>query len=265
MYVVALMGAPSQGISTAASPGGITGRLSPNLAEMPALPAVHPLLPRFAQAITGVLCLEAIVFDQPAAVAVALALVLLGLAGPRYSPVAWLFRLVARPPAALEPAAPVRFSQALAALFLAASLALLAAGAEAAGWALAGLVTALALLSAITGICVGCEAYRLLMRRRARLGADVRADLGRGGGGPWLVVLTAPGCARCEPVAREVERAAGGREVVRVSLAEHPRAAALPVRSVPAALAVGADGRVRAARAGRLAPADVDAVLAALA
>jgi hypothetical protein len=66
-------------------------------------------------------------------------------------------------------------------------------------------------------------------------------------------------------VALEVERAAGGREVVRVSLAEHPRAAALPVRSVPAALAVGADGRVRAARAGRLAPADVDAVLAALA
>jgi hypothetical protein len=53
--------------------------------------------------------------------------------------------------------------------------------------------------------------------------------------------------------------------VVRVSLAEHPRAAALPVRSVPAALAVGADGRVRAARAGRLAPADVDAVLASLA
>ena len=62
------------------------------------MPAVHPMQPRFAQAITGVLCLEAIVFDQPAAVAVALGLVLLALAGPRYSPVAWLFRLVARPP-----------------------------------------------------------------------------------------------------------------------------------------------------------------------
>jgi Domain of unknown function (DUF4395) len=231
---------------------------------MPALPAVHPLQPRFAQAITGALCLEAIVFDQPAAVAVALGLVLLGLAGPRYSPVAWLFRLVARPPAALEPAAPVRFSQALAAAFLTASVALLLVGAEAAGWALAGLVAALALVSAITGLCIGCEAYRLLLRRRSPAGADVRADLGLGGGGPWLVVLTAPGCARCEPVAREIERAAGGREVVRVSLAEHPRAAALPVRSVPAALAVDADGRVRAVRAGRLAPADVDVVLAAL-
>ena len=119
------------------------------------MPAVHPMQPRFAQAITGVLCLEAIVFDQPAAVAVALGLVLLGLAGPRYSPVAWLFRLVARPPAELEPAAPVRFAQALAAVFLAASVALLYLGAETAGWVLAVLVTALALLSAISGLCVG--------------------------------------------------------------------------------------------------------------
>ena len=231
---------------------------------MPALPAVHPMQPRFAQAITGVLCLEAIVFDQPAAVAVALGLVLLGLAGPRYSPVAWLFRLVARPPAELEPAAPVRFAQALAAVFLAASVALLYLGAETAGWVLAGLVTALALLSAISGLCVGCEVYRLLLARRSGAGADVRDDLGLRGQGPWLVVLTAPGCARCEPFAREIERAADGREVVRVSLADHPRAAALPVRSVPAALAVDGSGRVRAARAGRLAPADLDGVIAAL-
>ncbi len=231
---------------------------------MPALPAVHPMQPRFAQAITGLLCLEAILFDQPAVVAVALALVLLGLAGPRVSPVAWLFRLIARPPRELEPAAPVRFSQWLAATILTASVALLWSGAETAGWILAGLVAALALVSAITGLCVGCEAYRLLLSLRRRGAADVRGDLGLTGEGPWLVVLTAPGCARCEPVAREMERAAGGRDVVRVSLAEHPRAASLPVRSVPAALAVDASGRVRAARAGRLGQADLDGVLAAL-
>lgn len=231
---------------------------------MTVLPAVHPLQPRFAQGVTGVLCLEAIVFDQPAVVAVALALVLLGLAGPRWSPVAWLFRLIARPPEQLEPAAPVRFSQALAAAFLIGAVALLLAGATTAGWILVGLVAALALVSAITGFCVGCEAYRLLLAARSRGEGDVRGDLGLTGDGPWLVVLTAPGCARCEPVAREMESAAGGREVVRVSLAEHPRAAALPVRSVPAALAVDADGRLRAARAGRLARADIDGVLAAL-
>lgn len=229
---------------------------------MPA--AVHPLLPRFAQAITGALCLEAILFDAPAAVAVALGLVLLSLAGPRVSPVAWVFGLMARPPAELEPAAPVRFSQWLAATFLAGSVALLSAGAETAGWILAGLVAAIALVSALSGVCVGCEAYRLLMARGSGTGEDVRGDLGLTGEGPWLVVLTAPGCARCEPVAREMERASGGRDVVRVSLADHPRAASLPVRSVPAALAVDGRGRLRAHRAGRLAPADLDGVLSAL-
>jgi Domain of unknown function (DUF4395) len=231
---------------------------------MPSLPAVHPLQPRFAQAITGVLALEAAIFDQPAALAVALALVLLSLLGPRWSPVAWIFRRIAPPARDLEPAAPVRFSQGMAAVFLTVALALVLAGQGLPGWILAGLVSAVALISAITGFCIGCEAYRLLLARTGEGEGDLRGDLGLPGGGPWLVVLTAPGCARCEPVAREVERAAGGREVLRVSLAEHPRAAALPVRSVPAALAIGADGRLRRARAGRLGGPEIAEVVAAV-
>src|SRR5689334_24087741 len=128
------------------------------LTGMPGMPAVHPLQPRFAQGITGVLALEAAIFDQPAALAVALALVLLSLLGPRWSPVAWLFRRIAPPARDLEPAAPVRFSQGIAAVFLAVALALVLAGQEVAGWALAGLVAAIALVSAITGFCIGCEA-----------------------------------------------------------------------------------------------------------
>jgi hypothetical protein len=220
--------------------------------------------PRFAQAITGVLSLEALVFGQPAALGVALALVLLSLAGPRWSPVGWVFRRIAPPAQELEPAAPVRFAQCLAAVFLAVALILIGAGAAVAGWVLAGLVAAVALLSAATGLCVGCEAYRLLLASRRGGEEDVRGALGLTGGGPWLVMLTAPGCARCEPAARRLEAAAGAREVVRVSLAEHPGAAALPVRSVPAALAVGADGRLRAARAGRLEGPDLEPVVAAL-
>lgn len=231
---------------------------------MPGLPAVHPLQPRFAQAITGVLCLEAILFDTPAAVAVALALVLLNLLGPRWSPVAWVFRRIAPPPGDLEPVAPVRFAQALAAAFLVVALVLLSVGAGLAGWTLVGLVAALALVSAVSGVCVGCEVYRFLLARRGGVPTDVRGDLGLSGDGPWLVVLTAPGCARCEPVAREMERVAGDREVHRVSLGEHPRAASLPVRSVPAALAVSRDGTLRAARAGRLDGPDLSEVLAAL-
>jgi Domain of unknown function (DUF4395) len=230
---------------------------------VPGPAVVHPLLPRFGQAITGVMCLEALIFQTWPAVAVALGLVLLSLAGPRWSPVAWLFRLVARPPGSLEPAAPVRFSQWMAAVALSAALALILAGADVAGWILVGLVSGVALLSAITGFCVGCEVYRLLVRRGG--GAeDLRGPLGLQGRGPWLVVLTAPGCARCEPVARALADGAGDRDVVRVDIARRPEARAVPVRSLPAALAVAPDGRAREARAGRLGEADLQAVLAAL-
>ncbi|CAN0481599.1 unnamed protein product, partial [Phaeothamnion confervicola] len=208
---------------------------------MPPLSAVHPLQPRFAQAITGALCLEAIAFGVPVAIGVALALVLLSLAGPRWSPVAWVFRRIAPPPRELEPAAPVRFSQMLAAAFLAVALGLLLVGWSVAGWAIAGLVASIALISAVSGFCIGCEAYRLVLGMRRGADGDVRSLLGLAGAGPWLVVLTAPGCARCEPVARALEAAAGEREVVRVSLSDRPQAAELPVRSVPAAMAIGVD------------------------
>jgi hypothetical protein len=225
--------------------------------------AVHPHFPRFAQAITALLCLEALAFDTWTVVPVALALVLLNLALPAASPVAWLFRLLARPPSTMEPAAPVRFSQWIAATLLAAAVVLFALGVETAAWVLAGLVGGVALISAVTGFCIGCEVYRLLLLRR-RAVDDLRRELGLPGDGPWLVVLTAPGCARCEPVARELERAAGGRQVVRVNIAQNPRAAGLPVRSVPAALAVGRGGDLRVVRAGRLGDEDLKAVLAAV-
>ena len=64
--------------------------------------------------------------------------------------------------------------------------------------------------------------------------------------------------------ARDLTVNLGGREVLRVSLADHPRAATLPVRSVPAALAIGADGRLRGARAGRLGRPEIAEVVAAV-
>lgn len=227
--------------------------------------AVHPLQPRFAQAITGVLALEALLFGSWPVVPVALALILLNLAGPRWSPVAWLFRLFAPPPKDLEPVSPVRFAQGMAAVMLSAAIVLWLTGLETAGWVVVGVVGVVAVFSAATGICVGCEIYRLLLSlRRGDAGDDLRAPLGLEGQGPWLVVLTAPGCARCEPVAQALERTADGREVVRVNLAARPQAAAVPVRSVPAALAVDHRGRLVSLRAGKLAPADLEAVVAAV-
>src|SRR6185295_13385851 len=116
--------------------------------------AVHPHLPRFSQGVTGVLCLEAAVFGDRWAVAVAAALVAVALLAPRWSPVGWIFRQVARPAEDLEPAAPVRFAQWMALTLLVLAFVLLVAGAETAGWAIVGLVSAVALFSAITGFCV---------------------------------------------------------------------------------------------------------------
>lgn len=232
---------------------------------MPKITTVHPMAPRFSQAVTGVLCLEAVVFQTWPVVAVALALIALNLADPRLSPVAWLFRLVARPTGELEPAAPVRFAQYMAVAMLAAALGAFAAGWWLAGWIVVGAVSAVAIFSAASGFCIGCEIYRVLLAsRRGGEGDDLRGPLGLGGEGPWLVVLTAPGCARCEPVAREFERAADGREVVRVNLAERPAAAVVPVRSVPAVLAVGADGRLVSARAGALKRPELTEIAAAV-
>lgn len=223
--------------------------------------AVHPHLPRFAQGITGLLCLEAIVFDTPWAVVAALALIAIALVAPRWSPVNLMFRAIAPPPRELEPVAPVRFSQTLALVFLTVAVALLATGRTTAGWIVTGMVAALALVSAITGVCVGCELYRLALRRRTHEG-DLRPLLGLAGQGPWVVVVSAPGCARCEPVARKVEALASGRPVVRVDLARTPAAARLPIRSVPAVVTIGGDGHVTDIAVGRLDRPQIEAVLA---
>lgn len=230
---------------------------------MSAPPTVHPLAPRFAQGITAALCIEALAFHTPGAVVAAFVLVAVALFAPRFSPVGWVFRRVAPPPRELEPAAPTRFSQLLAVVFLGLASVALFTGLTLVGWILTGMVACLALLSATTGLCVGCEIYRLALARRTDHGEDPRRLMGLDGEGPWLVMLTAPGCARCEPAARELE-AVAGRPVRRVDLSRTPSAAKLPVRSVPAALAVGADGRLHAVRAGRLDRAVLAEVAAAV-
>lgn len=53
---------------------------------MERLTAVHPHLPRLAQAVTGVLCLEALLFQDPWVVAVPLALVAVARFAPQWSP-----------------------------------------------------------------------------------------------------------------------------------------------------------------------------------
>ena len=225
---------------------------------------MHPLQPRFAQAITGLFSVLALVTQLWPILAIPLVLVLIALYAPGASPVNWVFRRIAPPPDQLEPVAPVRFSQWLAVAFLALAIAFHVAGFALVGWIAAAGVAVVALISAITGYCIGCEIYRMLLARRPDAD-DLRGPLGLSGSGPWLAVLTAPGCARCGPAIDRVKASAEGREVTVIDLARRPEAAAAPVKSIPAVLAIEADGRVAAARAGHLDDEAIAAVLGVVA
>lgn len=90
--------------------------------------------------------------------------------GARYGPVLRLYAEVIQPrlapPRELEDPRPPRFAAALGVVFLGGATAAFLAGASTLGWTLALIVAALAALSAVTGLCVGCEVYAFVARRR---------------------------------------------------------------------------------------------------
>jgi hypothetical protein len=141
---------------------------------------IDPRLPRLGQAITGTVLGLAFVLRWPVLIPI-VAVVLAGssLLGPRANPYAHLFRWAKRtvrlgPPAYLEEAAPPRFSNTVGFLFAAAAtVAYYALAAEVLAWTLALIVSALALLAAVTGLCVGCELF-ILARRFATRGRVAR-------------------------------------------------------------------------------------------
>jgi hypothetical protein len=136
---------------------------------------VDPRQPRFGQAVTGVLLLAGYLLDGPVVIPVLAAiLAAASLFGPRANVYAYLFRgatrlLRLKPARELEEAAPPRFANTLGFLFLTiATVAYYAFDPPLAGgwvaWGLALVVSALALLAATTGLCVGCELYVIARR-----------------------------------------------------------------------------------------------------
>ncbi len=146
---------------------------------MPEPRMVDPRQPRLGQGISGIVLLIGYLLDAPVVLPVlAAVLALASLGGPAVNPYAWLFRGlraagVFGPPKELEEAAPPRFANTVGFVFLTvASLAHYAFDPPlAAGWVAWGLglvVSALALLAAITGLCVGCELYVYARRLATR-------------------------------------------------------------------------------------------------
>jgi hypothetical protein len=132
---------------------------------------IDPRGPRFNQAVLATALLGGFLFDwRPVVPLFALVLLAGAALGPRYGPFLALYAKVIRPrigpPRELEDPRPPRFAAALGVVFLGAGTLAFAAGVPGLGWALALVVAGLAALAAVTGLCVGCEMYLLLARRR---------------------------------------------------------------------------------------------------
>ncbi len=206
--------------------------------------------PRFNQATVGVLGAVALLTGWWWLFGLLALQLLLGLTlGRRWClPCVAYFRLV-QPilgEGRVEDARPPRFANMVGATLLVVTTLAYAVGLRTVGAVLGGIVTALALLAAVTGLCVGCESYRLLARLRGVRSGQVGAvDLTELGGADRVTVVefTHPLCSDC----RELEQrlAAGDRPLLTVDVSQRPDLAQrYHVTVVPTAFAVAADGTV---------------------
>jgi Domain of unknown function (DUF4395) len=126
--------------------------------------------PRFNQAVIGALALVPFLTGWWPLLAILAAQLAIGLTlGRRWClPCLAYFELV-QPyigEGSVEDSRPPRFANKVGVAFLGAASLALALGFDLLGWALGLTVAALALAAAATGICAGCEIYRLLARMR---------------------------------------------------------------------------------------------------
>ena len=147
----------------------------------------------------------------------------------------------------IEDSRPPRFANIVGAIFLMSATLAFVAGFTTVGWVLTGMVSALALLAAATGVCVGCEMYKLGARFRGIKPGSVGhldlIELGATKLSGLVVHFTHPLCTDC----REVEHklTSEGHELLKVDVSKRPDLARkYQISVVPTALAVGPDGAV---------------------
>ena len=126
--------------------------------------------PRFNQAVIGSLALLAFLSGWWPLLAILAAQLLIGLTlGRRWClPCLAYFELV-QPrlgEGPVEDSRPPRFANKIGVAFLAAAALALSLGFDVLGWTLGLLVAGLALAAAATGVCAGCEIYKVLARVR---------------------------------------------------------------------------------------------------
>lgn len=132
---------------------------------------IDPRAPRFNQAVLTVGLLAGFLLDIPAVAPLFAFVLFLGAAfGPRYGPFLRIYGQFVKPhldpPDFLEDPRPPRFAATIGVSFLSAATLVFLAGVPGLAWGLTLLVAALAGLAASTGICVGCEVWLFIAKRR---------------------------------------------------------------------------------------------------
>jgi Domain of unknown function (DUF4395) len=143
----------------------------------------------------------------------------------------------------IEDSRPPRFANLVGLAFLGGATLAFLLGAPAVGWTLTLIVAALALLAAATGLCAGCEVYKLTARLRGIAAKHVpRIDLGDVGlSGAGVVQFTHPLCSECIEWERRLENE--GRSHVAVDVARRPELARkYGIAVVPTVVEVSGDG-----------------------
>ena len=246
---------------------------------------IDPRGPRTNQAVLATGLAVGVLQSQEWVAAVFAVVLFLGAAfGPRFGPVLRFYAEVIKPrlapPSELEDPRPPRFSAWVGTVFLTLATVAFLLDLAPVGWALVVVVAALAALSAVTGLCVGCEMYVALVRLRGGVrvvtidreahGAAGRAARTAPGPLPVLpdelraadprwVIFSTEYCAVCPSVVSEIETRRPGERVVVLDVAEHLDLASLyKVRRAPTVLRADEHGEVVARLAG------VDAVRAEL-
>jgi hypothetical protein len=210
--------------------------------------------PRTNQAIVGTLSLVAFLTGWWPILALLAAQLAIGLRfGRQYCLPCLLYFGVIQPrfgEGPIEDSRPPRFANQVGVAFLGSATVAHAIGLSTIGWGLGLIVAALALLAATTGLCVGCEMYKIGARLRGiRPGNIVHVDLAELGAakseGETVVQFTHPLCTDCRTL--EGELRAAGRRVVTVDVSRRPEIARkYGIVLVPTAVAVGPGGLVTA-------------------
>jgi hypothetical protein len=217
--------------------------------------------PRFNQATIGVLSLLAVITGWWPILALLAAQLAIGLTlGRRYCITCLVYFELVQPrigEGEIEDARPPRFANLVGFIVLSAASVAYLFGLPLVGAALGLIVAGLALLAATTGLCVGCEMYRIGARLRGigsgRLDridpADLTALAGAAPGQQIVVQFTHPLCTDCHQLQRRLT--GEGWAVVPVDVRERPELARkYGVGVVPTAVAVDGSGVVRARLAG---------------